>query len=192
MSSRSMKNGHDHRLSGLSLVRDLHEAQETLHLLGVPRGEPYVVTDICLATDPSSEENVWEDETGRYKMEKVGKAAWNRGDLNQKRLMIEDCNGSWVDWKGAECHYPGSQQVSPFVDARIRGNCARANVDAMMLVNGRVCYRFFKEGGIRLASLMRRPGVVDDSKRAEILVRSRDFKRLPPDVRKSLQSKLKI
>lgn len=187
MSSRSMKNGRDHRLSGLSLVRDLHEAQETLHRLGVPREEPYVVTDICLATDPSSEEKVWKDKTGRrYKMEKVDKPAWNRGDLNQKRLMIEDDDGEWVDWKGVECHYPGSQQVSHFVDARIRGNCARANVDAMMLVNGRVCYRSFKEGGIRLASLMRRPGVVDDSKRAEIFVGSRDFKRLPSDVREIL------
>ena len=184
ISTQSAKMGRPHRLSGMSLVRDLHEAQETLHRLGVPREDPYVVTDICLATDPSSEGRVWEDETGRYKMQKVDKTAWNRGDLSHKRLMIEDDDGEWVDWKGAEWRYLGSQAVGP--TSIRRGNCARANVDAMMLVNGRVCWRSFKEGGIRLASLMRRIGVVDDLKRGEIFVGSRDFKRLPSDVQEIL------
>ena len=180
ISSRSAKVGRPHRLSGLSDVSDLHEAQETLHQLGVPREEPYVVTDICLATDPSSEEKIWEDETGKYKMATAQNPAWNRENMNQKRIMIEDRDGGWVDWKGTELTDPKGLS---FIR---RGNCASATVDAMMLVNDRVCWRSFKGGGIRLASLTRRIGVVDDLKRGEIFVRSRDFKRLPSDVQEIL------
>ena len=159
MSSRSVKNGRDHRLSGLSLVRDLHEAQETCHQLGVPREEPYVVTDICLATDPSSNEKVLEDETGKYKMEKVGKPAWNRRNLSQKRLM-KYVDGEWFDWKGKGV---GS-----------RTDCARANVDLIMRVNGRVCYMNFDEMNVRCAYFRRTPGM-NEKKPPDILISKRNI-----------------
>ena len=165
ISSQSAKMGLPHRLSGLSDVRDIQSAQETLHRLGVPRSKPSF-TDICLATDPSSEEKVWEDDTGKYKMMAVENPAWNRRDLNQKRLMTE-VGGEWVDWKG--------RGVSS------RAECARANVDLIMKVDGRVCYMNLNEMNVRLAYFKRKPGM-NEKKQPEILI----SKRLIPGFLKEL------
>lgn len=156
--------GRPHRLSGMSLVRDLHEAQETLHRLGVPRPaerktkESFVITDICLATDPSSEGREWEDETGRYKMEKV-KPAWNRKDLTKKRLM-KYVDGEWLDWKGK--------------GVGARADCARANLDLIMKVNGRVCYMNFEEMNARCAYFRRTPGM-NEKEHPGVLISKRDI-----------------
>jgi hypothetical protein len=120
--------------------------------------ESFVITDICLATDPSSEGRVWKDETGGYKMEKVN-PAWNRANLTQKRLM-KYVDGEWLDWKGKG------------VDAR--ADCARANVDLIMKVNGRVCYMNFDEMNARCAYFRRTPGM-NEKKQPDILISKRDI-----------------
>jgi len=151
----------------LSHLRKLHEAQETLHSLGVPRfrekkknfewENEFGMTEFILATDDESSDKVWRDDTGEYKMETVpidrvdrtvGKQARNRKDPSQKRLLVK-VDGEWKNWKG---------------DGRdSRANCARTNVNAMMVMNGRVCYLNFADMWIREAFLERK-GVEDDKR----------------------------
>tara|TARA_Y100001958_G_C21073130_1_gene431935 strand:- start:282 stop:827 length:546 start_codon:yes stop_codon:yes gene_type:complete len=172
ISSQSAKTGHGgHRLTGLSRVRDLHTAQETLHGLGVPRREgkghfgwikKLGITDFTLSTDDESIDKVWRDDTGEYKMEEVprehvdrlvGKQAKNRKDPTQKRLLVK-VDGRWKNWSG---------------DGReSRANCARSNVNAMMMLNGRVCWVNFADMRIREAFLDR-GGAKDDNRKSKMV-----------------------
>ena len=148
ISSQSAKMGLPHRLSGLSDVRDIQSAQETPHRLGVPREEPYVVTDIITCDDSNCMESSVPDGGKPWRL-----GPWGKGlkDLNhegsKRQLQRMNENGIYGNW----CTGPEKR------GERWNG-AAKVNADFILKVNGVPCWGNYREESIRTASATEKGG----------------------------------
>lgn len=168
ISTQSAKMGRPHRLSGMSLVRDLHETQETLHRLGVPREEKHVVTDIITCDDSNCLDSSVPDGCKPWRL---GPWATGLKDLNhegsKRQLQRMNENGIYGNW----CTGPGKR------GERWNG-AAKVNAHFILKVDGVPCWGTYRDESIRTASATERGGM------GEGIVKKGD---LPSDVQEILR-----
>lgn len=183
VSSVSTKVAGTHRLAGLSQIRGLHERQETLHRLGVPREDKFDVTDIVFASSPCIVRRrrheastrfvrfrggVLKDDNGEWRLGHLGKGLIDiHHEGSKRRLEKKNENGEWGNW----CSGPGPK-------GKQWNGAAKVNAHFILKVNGVVCWGNYHEGTIKTAMANKRGGY------GEKVVRKED---LPIGIREMLK-----